>query len=409
MEVQFIAQGLSLDKNKPSGDIIIEALASGRYNSFVSFVAFISSGGITNIKDQLVTFISSGNNVHLYVGVDLHGTSKEALDILIEAKIPTTVVYSPNSIVYHPKIYLFRGEENHLIIIGSSNLTTSGLFQNIEASICLSFLSSDEQGIAVENSILDFFETIVNNTSESIQPLSKTLLELLVSSNIVLSESTTRQTRNSINEVLPKVTCQDRSQLKRKFKTVTIARPPKGYKRVVRDEIISISKSEEVRSTVVCTSETIEGDSMWIESGQMTGGSRNILDLSKQGKRDGAIKFGSVEFFGINKDEYSTEKDITLLYNGKKYIGNTIKYAPKNSNWRIQLKGITETNDKFTDILRANGAQNKVFIFEKTDDDIIYKFHILDTADVSMLKDISSDWTHGGRSGTGRLYGIINS
>ena len=408
MNIEFIAQGFLPENSKPSGNVIINALQSGNYNSFLGFTAFVSGGGITNIREQLSDFLSAGNEVQLFVGVDLHGTSKEALDLLIEAGIPTKVVYSPNQIVYHPKIYLFRGSTHHLIIVGSSNLTTSGLFQNIEASLCLSFTNDDPQGMSVERSILDYFANIINGTSDSVQCLNKELIDILVKNNTVLPEVTTRQTSNSVNSTLPQVTYDDSSKLKEKFKKLAVSRPPKGFKKTIRGEVISTPKKGKPDTTVIYTSEKIEGASMWIESGRMTGGSRNILDLSKQGKRDGEVKFGSVEFFGVDKDTYSDEKDITLIYAGKEYVGNTVKYAPNNSNWRIQLKGKTSDKDKFTDVLRANGSQNKIFIFEKTGRVDVYKFYMMDTEDMPMLKDMSSDWVGGGRGGRGRQYGIIN-
>lgn len=327
--------------------------------------------------------------------------------------IPTTIVYSPNAIVYHPKIYLLRGTNSHLIVVGSSNLTGSGLFQNIEASLSISFLSDDVQGMGIEQSILNFFDSLISANCESAHPLSTALLDILIKSNLVLSESTNRSAQNKINKLLPKVSCHDSDVVKNKFKKLIISKPPKGYKRVLKEEIISapLVSSESVHDstpTVVYENSLITGNAMWIESGKMTGGSRNILDLSKQGRQDGIIKQGSVEFFGVDKDNYTVEKDITIEYNGIKYLDNTIKYAPRNSNWRIQLKGVSESGDKFTDILRAAGSQNRVFVFEHTDSPDTYKFHILDADEANLLKDLSVMWAKGGKSGRGRQYGIIN-
>lgn len=411
MKIEFLGQGFDPTKNKPLGLRLLKALASDEFNEFICFSAFVSSSGVVNIKDALTEFMLKGNSVKLYVGVDLHGTSKEALEMLMAEEIPTTIVYSPNSIVYHPKIYLLRGETSHLIVVGSSNLTGSGLFQNIEASLCISFQHDDVQGHELEESILKFFESLITSDCKSANPLSTALLDILVKSNLVLPESTSRAAQNKINKLLPKVSCQHSDEVKAKFKKIVITRPPKGYKKVVKREIISTTGSateSETLPTVVYESSVIEGDAMWIESGKMTGGSRNILDLSKQGRQDGIVRQGSVEFFGIDKDDDSIVKDITIEYNGIEYSGNTIKYAPKNSNWRIQLKGVSEDGDKFTDILRVAGSQNRVFVFERTENVDVYKFHILDADDVSVLKDISVVWAKGGRSGIGRQYGIIN-
>lgn len=413
MEIEFIAQGFNPTKNKPIGFRLLQALNSDEFNEFICFSAFVSSSGVVNLKDALIDFMNRGNSVNLYVGVDLHGTSKEALDMLIAENIPTTIVYSPNTIVYHPKVYLLRGETNHLIVVGSSNLTGSGLFQNIEASLCVSFLSNDEKGLELEQSILNFFDSLITADCKSANPLSIALLDILVKSNLVLPESISRSAQNKINKILPKVSCQHSDEIKSIFKKLVITRPPKGYKRVVKDEIITTQPGPSIEPaslpTVIYENAVIDGEAMWIESGKMTGGSRNILDLSKQGLQDGIIRQGSVEFFGIEKDNYAVEKDITIEYNGVEYIGNTIKYAHRNSNWRIQLKGVSSSGDKFTDILRVAGSQNRVFVFEHTNDSDKYKFHILDADDVRILRDISVIWANGGKSGRGRQYGILNA
>lgn len=72
MDIKFITQGLPTE-NQPAGNVIIESLQSGQYHTFWAFSAFVSSGGVNNIKDSLIDFIGKGGNVSFFVGVDLHG------------------------------------------------------------------------------------------------------------------------------------------------------------------------------------------------------------------------------------------------------------------------------------------------------------------------------------------------
>ena len=137
MEIKFIGQGLEPESDITTGNFIIDSLESHLYTSFNAFVAFVSIGGLKNIIDQLITFKEKGGQVRLYLGVNLNATSKEALEELLKYEIESYVVYSPNNIIYHPKIYAFEGVANTRTIIGSSNLTVSGLFQNVEASVCV--------------------------------------------------------------------------------------------------------------------------------------------------------------------------------------------------------------------------------------------------------------------------------
>ena len=407
MDISFIAHGMP-QLRTPAGDVILDALQGGLYNNFIGFSAFVSIGGVNNLKDGIASFISNGGSVSLYVGVDLHATSKEALKALIDANIPTKIVYSPNSVVYHPKVYLFRGATNHMVIVGSSNLTTSGLFQNVESSICVKFSDGDEQGMALENSILRYFDKIIDGTSGSVRDLTEATLQLLVDSNIVLPETSLRTARKKMDDSLPDVPVSTNQRLKGEFEKLTVARPPKGHKKTLRSDVITTHTGEHREASITIESLVVNAFSMWIESGQMTGGSRNILDLSKKGRRDGVNKFGSVEFFGVDKNSNNPRPfDVTLVYANRDYVGNSILYAEGNSNWRIQLKGVTATGEKLTDVLRDSGSQGKVFIFEKTDTPTKFVFHILEEDSIEQLKDLSSDWAAGG-NGQGRRYGLLN-
>ena len=407
MDVSFIAHGMP-QLRTPAGDVILSALQGGLYNNFIGFSAFVSIGGVNNLKDGITNFMSNGGSVSLYVGVDLHATSKEALKALIEANIPTKIVYSPNSVVYHPKVYLFRGNTNHMVIVGSSNLTTSGLFQNVESSICVRFNDGDEQGMALENSILRYFDKIIDGTSGSVRDLNEETLKLLENSNIVLSETSLRTARKKMDESLPDVPVSTNQRLKGEFEKLTVARPPKGHKRTLRSDVITTHTGEHREASITIESLVVNAFSMWIETGRMTGGSRNILDLSKKGRRDGVNKFGSVEFFGVDKDSNNpTPFDVTLIYANREYEGNSILYTEGNSNWRIQLKGVTSTGEKLTDVLRESGSQGRVFIFERTNTATVFKFHILGEDAIDQLKDISTDWAASG-NGQGRRYGLLN-
>ena len=139
MELKFIGQGLDPESDITAGNFIIDSFDSEKYSSFNAFVAFVSTGGLKNIIDQMLAFREAGGEIKLYLGVNLNATSKEALEKLLEHGIQSYVIYSPNNIIYHPKIYAFEGNETTRAIVGSSNLTESGLFQNIEASVCIDF------------------------------------------------------------------------------------------------------------------------------------------------------------------------------------------------------------------------------------------------------------------------------
>jgi len=49
--------------------------------------------------------------------------------------------------------------------------------------------------------------------------------------------------------------------------------------------------------------------------------------------------YGGIKFFDIDPEDTHIEKDISINYLGKDYYPSTIKFAPNNGSWRIQLTG----------------------------------------------------------------------
>lgn len=411
MELKFIGQGLDSENDIAAGDYLIDSLNDERYTSFKAFVAFISKSGIDNIIDELTAFIGNGGSVRLYVGVDLNSTSKEALEKLIELGIETYIIFSPNSIIYHPKIYTFEGDEYSKAIIGSSNFTQRGLFQSIEASVSVSFnIEEDEIGNNFLAEVYDYYNTILNNDNPSCNLLTPVLLKILVDSKVVLPEAVNWKKQNKINKEFGSKDSTAYDALLKKFGKLKAKRPPKGYKKVVAKEEISFdeNKEESITSEII----ELETGSMWIETGKLTGGSKNQLDLSKQGKLDDKIIIGSITFFGIEPDDITKLKSINIVLGGKLYKDNPIDFRKKdNSNWRLLLKGVTDEGDKLTSISRMQLGQDggfvkKILLFTKMEGDN-YKLEILDLNDKDSLIENSTVWGKMGRNKTGRAYGFI--
>lgn len=412
MDIKFIGQGLDPESNITAGNFIIDSLKSENYSSFNAFIAFVSTGGLKNIIDEMLAFKEAGGEIKLYLGVNLNATSKEALEKLLEHQIESYVVYSPNNIIYHPKIYAFEGDETTRAIIGSSNLTESGLFQNIEASVCVDFESDDENGSAFLADIYDHFNAIINQEHPSCQLLTQEVLEILIESNVVLPEAASRAKSNKINKEFGQKEAKVNTRLLDLFGKVKAKRPPKGFRKtVIKKELIAEEETNEVN--IVDETTELAAGSMWIETGLMTGGSRNILDLSKSGRLNGENKFGSVEYFGINPSEYESTKDVDIVFGGKTYLGNTIFYPVgerRNGTWRIRLNGVTENEEKLTTFsipsLGQNGGfQQKILLFTKIDE-TNFRLEILEQDDMPRLIENSADWAKGG-NGIGRAYGII--
>ncbi len=87
--------------------------------------------------------LTAGANVEFLVGMDPRATDPAAIRelYLLAQQNPhaTLLCFVPRSIsiLYHPKIYLMRNDPIITAIIGSSNLTRSGLTSNIEANVVI--------------------------------------------------------------------------------------------------------------------------------------------------------------------------------------------------------------------------------------------------------------------------------
>lgn len=413
MKVKFIAQGVDSEKSQPAGDSIIKGLENKEFKTFCAFVAFVSKDGINQILDSCEDFIKKGGEVRLYIGVDLHGTSKEALELLLShTEIKTFIVHTQSDIVYHPKVYTFGGTNSDLVIIGSSNLTKSGLYQNMEANMCVlcdKKVDSDNQLLC---DIMDYYNSIILGKSTICSPLSKKILDLLIKGKIVASSKENWRINNKIEREEGTIDASVNEELKNTFMPLKKmkARRSSSTKKIRVD----IYENKNGKKDLDTHAETINLSShcMWIVTGKMTGGSRNILDLSMKGNRDGSLIKGSVEFFGIKKEKRDSIKNIDIIYNGKKYNHNTIFFAEGNSNWRIRLNGEAKDKSKLTDIsipkLGKLGAfQQKILIFEKTNNFNKYKLYIVDDCYIDSMIEMSTVWGYGG-NGNGRAYGFID-
>ena len=120
--------------------------------------------------------------------------------------------------------------------------------------------------------------------------------------------------------------------------------------------------------------------------------------------------YGSVSLFGIDSEEKTKEKEITIKYKDKIYKGSTIKFplnttGKTNGTWRLQMKGITDSNEKLTDVCK-NEFKQIILIFEKIEDDY-YKVTAVNKDKLEMLKKRSSSWDRS-PGGLGRHFGVLN-
>ena len=396
------------------GNRLIELLDSPDYHTLNIAVAFAKNSGVLRIKDSLEQFRARGGKVNAYVGVDLGVTSYEALTALLLHTDSLNVVHSERGQTFHVKIYQFLAEDKGLIVVGSHNLTGGGLWTNFESSMHIPIDSSRATETRILNQMEDYISELTSlhdsfmpvNSQEDIESLLK---------NGYITEEVAEQIR------LAKAATKDGTR-ERLFGNGTPAKLPR----------IAKPKTEKATTAAVSATSPISAPSndeertIWFETRKMTGGSRNILDLSKKSLVEdgdptgtpfdlGEEKFmrGGVEFFGLNPEVTDQQKDLTINFEGVDYRGNKILFpdgASANGTWRLQIKGISSSGVKITDALREKGEDHylvkKIVTFTKVIDDY-YFMSVLPETELENLKAVSRILARNGSTKTAKLLGVL--
>lgn len=164
-------------------------LQEERFTHFRMIVAFAKLGPLRRLEEDLEQFGNRGGTVQTIFGIDHHGTSLEALQFALEHFDETYVFHThqPFSPTFHPKLYIFCGEEQSVAFVGSNNLTVGGTETNFESNVQIEMeLPEDETT----------FQQLMTMWDELIELgaflLTEELLAELVKSGLVLSEKEMR-------------------------------------------------------------------------------------------------------------------------------------------------------------------------------------------------------------------------
>ena len=409
--------------NQPSdgqfGNILQDELSHGQYNKFVIVSAFAKNSGVLRLKDSLKQFREGGGKVEAYIGLDAHGTSYEAVLNLLSLVDELFIVHDNSpSTTFHSKIYYLSNSKNdEWIAVGSNNLTGGGMWTNIESCTIFDSRKCNTDTSSYFDSYKKFIKSLKDsdckfslkiNTIEDIDELLDVDL-LRHEIRLQIDAATSRRnfskkpinifgSRGKVN--IPKITDGKRG------KKITIK-----------------EKNEEITSKIPIAPSNIS-EKMWFETGKMTGGSRNILDLSMLGRLvEGSgnhtryetdksnFVLGSVVFFDLNPTDITSEKNITINYNAKDYVGCTIKMhqtgANPNGSWRIQLKGETTSGEKLTTAEDGKWLVQKIIVLEKIQTDY-YVMSVLSESEAQNIIFDSIFVATNGTAANSKRYGLLD-
>lgn len=216
MNITLLGQGFETASEHSVGKQLIKFFADKDFHTFTGISAFASQAGVRGLSKHIKTAKKHLNIITIVTGVDQKGTSKEALEELLALDIDAYVFYQPSITIFHPKIYLFEGADKSELIIGSSNLTSQGLFTNVEASLLASIDNSVEADRKIVEQLKNYFKGIFDFTDPNLKKLSKKIIADLVKAKVVPTEAERKaaqdkaekaertETENIISKIFPK-------------------------------------------------------------------------------------------------------------------------------------------------------------------------------------------------------------
>jgi len=402
------------------GDRLIELLDSADYHTLNVAVAFAKNSGVLRVKDAFSHFRERGGSVNVYVGVDLGGTSYEALTTLRLHTDSLNVVHSERGQTFHSKIYQFSGEKSGLLVVGSHNLTAGGLWTNFESSVHIPIDGEKAAEAKMLKEMGDYFQELAGLATSFMPITSQDEIERLLDEGYVTKEVADRVRRASDAK-------RDGSK-ERLFGNGAPAKLPRLTSTKQEGQTETKVASPEVPTPTDTATVNAEdsNQTIWFETREMTGGSRNILDLSKKSLVEsgnptgtpfdlGEAGFmrGGVEFFGLNPTATDQTANITINFEGQDYLENTILYPEGNNangTWRLQIKGKNSSSQKITDAFRTEGRANylvrKIVTFTKVTDDYYY-LSVFPDSDLEEFKEASNIVARNGSSRNARFLGLI--
>lgn len=152
-KTEFILQGLT---PKSHLEALRTLLDLPDIQSLLVGVAFVNEGGVRQLEELLE---GKAARVIAFAGIRNDTTSYQGL---VRLRRVVDELYAVDTgaraCIFHPKLFLARGQTCARLLIGSANLTMAGLGRNIEAGVLLDFDLAEEGERALIDDIQRQFE-----------------------------------------------------------------------------------------------------------------------------------------------------------------------------------------------------------------------------------------------------------
>jgi len=165
-------------------------LQSDRFNRLEISVAFARSGPLLRLSPLLKQWKAQGKAIDAIIGIDLLGTSKQALEFALQNFDRVYILHSETHATFHPKSYLFSGVNHATCYQGSHNLTVGGTETNLEGGIKIEFDRPEDEADFQE--ALASWTSLLPNVCAMTQQLDAALIQGLFADGLIFDENITK-------------------------------------------------------------------------------------------------------------------------------------------------------------------------------------------------------------------------
>lgn len=175
------------DATRPAlGERLAHCLRDPRFTRLDAIVAWAKRSGLARLQREITRFRARGGKVSMIVGIDERGATREGLELVRQLADEAWIFQDPHGGTFHPKVYLFRGQNVATAFVGSSNLTRGGHYDNYEASIELEMALPADAGTLTE---VEHWIELVRSEPELCIEVTEELVARVVSAGAARSES----------------------------------------------------------------------------------------------------------------------------------------------------------------------------------------------------------------------------
>jgi HKD family nuclease len=168
------------------------ALEDPEVTEVLILTAWLRTSGLDLLVPGLDALRQRNGTSRLLFGIDLLGTSRQAVELAKQHVTDMRVVHDPSGRTFHPKMYLATGKRTGYAAIGSNNLTAGGLWHNYEGALTVVFDPRREREISKG---IEMFAKHLADDTAICKPVTPAIFSRLVSEAWLVDENKDRRHR----------------------------------------------------------------------------------------------------------------------------------------------------------------------------------------------------------------------